>query len=385
MASNTNEKKPRHLLYVGIGTKMLILFGLLFGVLFLVSYLWFFNFATSLARQDVARELISIAAAVARNINGDDYAALVASDVPGVAELIETEGEEVVTQTQYWGIEDPRYRELVNSLNLFRQMSGTVTDLNGEVRNRVGIYTYVATETEGVVLFIGSASAANTPPGGARFRSEYQTQPAPGAPNYMWEGLSSPIANVEHAIPDEFGTWYSGFAPIYDSQGNIVGAVGVDLRDTTVQALQRQIQEAMLPAAIVALVVLLASVAFISYSISRPIAILTRSAERVAEGDYSEEVITPSRALIGDETALLTDVFDMMVDKVRERQEKLKQQVAELQVIIDEAKREKEVRDIVETEFFQELQRKSAALRARKAQIESGAITPESENKPSTS
>jgi HAMP domain-containing protein len=357
--------KTRHL-NVSIGVKMLVAFTLLFGVLFFATYTWFLNLATGIAMDDIERELGSIAQAVADNINGDDFKSLVQSDLPSVDEMIANQPADVppIEEQRYWGIEDERYRELVDTLFHFRQMSGKVVDLQGVEGPRLGIYTYVATETEGTAEMIGSASAASTPPGGARFRSEYVTQPR-GDINYMWTGLSEPIVNVRNAIPDEYGTWYSGFAPIRDSQGNTVGAVGVDMRDVTVQLVQQQIRNAVLPVLAVLLVVLFVAVLIISYSITRPIAELTRAAQRVGEGDYSEGVIPPVRGFLRDETATLNQVFEMMVDKVRERTESLKQKISELQIMVDETKKDQHVREIVDSDFFRELQAKSVQMRNR--------------------
>jgi HAMP domain-containing protein len=357
--------KTRYL-NISIGVKMLVAFTLLFGVLFFATYTWFLNLATGMALDDIERELGSIAQAVANNINGDDFSGLVQSDLPSIDEMLasQPEGELAVTDQPYYNIQDERYRDMVDTLSRFRQMSGRVVDLQGQESWRLGIYTYVATETTGTVNYIGSASAANNPPGGARFRSEYVTQPR-GNINYMWTGLNESIVNVRNAIPDEYGTWYSGFAPIRDSEGNAVGAVGVDMRDVTVQLVEQQIRNAVLPVLAVLLVVLFIAVLLISYGITRPIAALTRAAQRVGEGDYSEGVIPPVRGVFRDETATLNQVFEMMVDKVRERTESLKQKISELQIMVDETKKDQHVREIVDSDFFRELQAKSAKMRNR--------------------
>ncbi len=55
--------------------------------------------------------------------------------------------------------------------------------------------------------------------------------------------------------------------------------------------------------------------------------------------------------------------FFKMVEGVRKREESLKQQVQQLTIQIDEAKRQKAVKELTETEFFENLQ--AAAQRAR--------------------
>jgi hypothetical protein len=58
-------------------------------------------------------------------------------------------------------------------------------------------------------------------------------------------------------------------------------------------------------------------------------------------------------------------VFETMMDKVRQREEKLKQQVTELKIEIDQTKRQKQVSEIVDTDFFQDLVIKARKLRNR--------------------
>jgi hypothetical protein len=57
-----------------------------------------------------------------------------------------------------------------------------------------------------------------------------------------------------------------------------------------------------------------------------------------------------------------------MVDKVRLREQALRQQVEELRIEIDETNRQKQVSEIVESDFFQGLQERARTMRQRKRQ-----------------
>jgi nitrogen fixation/metabolism regulation signal transduction histidine kinase len=111
-----------------------------------------------------------------------------------------------------------------------------------------------------------------------------------------------------------------------------------------------------------------------SYQISQPIITLTRSAERVAEGDYSEGVIPELLGFVRDETTTLAEVFRQMVAKVAAREQRLKEQVRELRIEIDEVKRKEQVREIVETDFFQDLKIKAHAMRSRSGRPKQDAL-----------
>ncbi len=54
--------------------------------------------------------------------------------------------------------------------------------------------------------------------------------------------------------------------------------------------------------------------------------------------------------------------------QVRQREQALKAQIRELQIVIDESKREAQVGEIVETDFFRELQERAQAMRVRKSE-----------------
>jgi signal transduction histidine kinase len=162
-----------------------------------------------------------------------------------------------------------------------------------------------------------------------------------------------------------WGEWYSAFAPIYDSEGNAVGAVGVDMRVTIFKELGQRIMNSILISFPVSLAVMSLMVIGISVNISRPIIQLTASAELVAQGKYEEAIAPEHDPLIRDETYTLSTVFELMVDKVREREQKLKERIQELEIVIDEGKKVAQVQEIVESEFFVDLKEKAAQMRGR--------------------
>ena len=64
-----------------------------------------------------------------------------------------------------------------------------------------------------------------------------------------------------------------------------------------------------------------------------------------------------------DALGQLARVFQRMANEVRTREERLKQQVQELRIEIDEARQAQKVAEITETEFFQRLRDQAADLR----------------------
>ena len=101
--------------------------------------------------------------------------------------------------------------------------------------------------------------------------------------------------------------------------------------------------------------------------------------QRIAEGDYSfaiQQIKDNQDSIAGvrqpDEAraAELLSAFFRLVEGVKQREETLKQQVRELKIQIDEAKRKQEVEDLTGSDFFARLKAQSEELRRQRARDE---------------
>jgi CRP-like cAMP-binding protein len=93
---------------------------------------------------------------------------------------------------------------------------------------------------------------------------------------------------------------------------------------------------------------------------------VTAAAVAVEAGVYEPESLDQVAART-DELGQLGRVFQRMVREVYSREQRLKQQVAELRIEIDEAKKERQVAEITETEYFQQLKMKASQLRSTRS------------------
>ncbi|WP_242055370.1 Nif11-like leader peptide family RiPP precursor [Nostoc flagelliforme] len=110
-------------------------------------------------------------------------------------------------------------------------------------------------------------------------------------------------------------------------------------------------------AAIIALV--------LARSIAKPIRILTKSAQSLVEQDDFDDHQLAKASYANDDIGQLVHVFLQMAQEVKAREQKLKQQVLELNVEIDEAKKARQVADITQTDYFQQLQQKAQTIKGR--------------------
>ena len=90
-------------------------------------------------------------------------------------------------------------------------------------------------------------------------------------------------------------------------------------------------------------------------------------ARLVAEGKYKTamEHITGEGGEADRALAAVADAVTSMVRAVQEREEQLRREVADLRIQIDEKKRQRQVAEITETEYFSDLSQQARRLRKR--------------------
>jgi HAMP domain-containing protein len=116
----------------------------------------------------------------------------------------------------------------------------------------------------------------------------------------------------------------------------------------------------------VAVIVVGASISFLlSSSITQPVRKLTGAARAIERGERFEPERIASLTRARDELAQLARVFSQMAVEVQAREERLKRQVEELRIKIDEVKKAKQVAEITETEYFRYLREHAAEMRKR--------------------
>lgn len=89
---------------------------------------------------------------------------------------------------------------------------------------------------------------------------------------------------------------------------------------------------------------------------------ITTAAAAVEDGTFQLNMLD-SITVRQDELGQLARVFQQMVRQVQHREEKLKRQVEELRIEIDQTRRIQDVSQITETDYFQQLKRKVKQLR----------------------
>lgn len=113
-------------------------------------------------------------------------------------------------------------------------------------------------------------------------------------------------------------------------------------------------------------VFIVTNAALMAQSMTRPLLRLITAAQAMECGHLTAQEAAELKDIHGnDEIAQLSKMFGTMAQEVIQREENLRKHVQELQIIIDEQKRSDQVKEIVETDFFRDLQQKAHAMRRR--------------------
>ncbi|MBN1286570.1 MAG: HAMP domain-containing protein [Anaerolineae bacterium] len=138
------------------------------------------------------------------------------------------------------------------------------------------------------------------------------------------------------------------------------------------------LQSALIVVAVGVIVIALA--VLVAQGIARPVSALTQAAESIeADVTHFDPVPLEGTARSESDIGRLARVFIRMAQEVKAREERLKQQVMELRIEIDQVKKEKEVIQIVESDAFQEARARAKAARERRAGAETPPDSTESE------
>jgi HAMP domain-containing protein len=114
---------------------------------------------------------------------------------------------------------------------------------------------------------------------------------------------------------------------------------------------------------VIALVVL---VTLLARRITRPLVELTEAARIMEQGELdTTRLDTVQSRRLTDEVSTLALVFQDMAVKVQLRQRRLQERIAQLNIQIDEQKREQQVAEVAESDYFQKLQANAQVMRSR--------------------
>jgi len=136
---------------------------------------------------------------------------------------------------------------------------------------------------------------------------------------------------------DEYGTFLSAYAPIYTKSGERVGVLGVDITADKVIAKERQFLNQSLTIFLLSLPIVALLGYFLGWLVAAPLARLTATAVKIAEGNLEERAAVPANSR---EAALLAYTFNTMTTRLRETLTSTERKVEERTAELAEATRQ---------------------------------------------
>ncbi len=167
-------------------------------------------------------------------------------------------------------------------------------------------FIYTMRKRDGVLEFVVDADQED----GAAIGEEYETY------DVIDKALEGNAVVDEEVTTDEWGSVYSGFAPIYDSKGNIAGIVGVDCSVDTINARVADMGRTILIIGITAFVIAILAAFAVGRFMTRNIMLIQGKMDEMAKsgGDLTRSIDLKS----GDELENVAGSFNEFLDKLKD-------------------------------------------------------------------
>lgn len=250
------------------------------------------------------------------------------------------------------GVDQPRIIELGTSADLLDQLAATM----GPERLADEVVLGGHINSIRIVDHNFQTVAFSVPPGAGDLATDW-TQVTPEQRGAIISGEPTTVQR---------GTELQVVSPIFDADQRVTGAVLVSLPTVRVQEALRENLRAAMAVAVSALAVGVVASVLIARWVTLPVVQLTEAAESVEAGECEPDTLDQV-AQRRDKLGHLAKVFQSMAREVQLREQRLKAQVQELTIEIDRSREARQVAEITETDYFQDLQAKARTLRARPA------------------
>jgi|GEM_PF-2829521 len=315
---------------LNIRMKLLLVFMSVFTVFLLGVFYWFYQFSTTQLMGQLRQNLIVSACTAASMINAGDH-----------TRVFEGGGENTAD-----------YEEIANILRLARDANPNLTAVYTMAKSSSGDPNELLFVVEAEEVYEERAHLGET----------YNSSSSPE----MLKAFDGPTTDVNMSA-DDFGVWLSGYAPILDENGVAVAIVGVDMDAGEIVEMQAYIRNISVAVFLLAFVSVFLAVIFASGAITKPLSQITEVARSLENDQPYDPAQLADVTDNADELGMLARVFNEMALQVQQRTQKLKEEVVQLRIEIDATKRQKQVSEIVDSEYFKELKEKTGALRRRRS------------------
>ncbi|MGA7932157.1 MAG: HAMP domain-containing sensor histidine kinase, partial [Kovacikia sp.] len=287
--------------------KLLLGFSLVFSVVFAGAFYWFYTFTTEKTISRLRTDMKSTLLGASKGINVKELLDLYAEGKPNAAGFSD----------------DARFRHQLawfETVHNIEPRAWLYTYIVGKAENnrRVGKPTVAPNQLE--IIYLVDLWANYNPSKSVQFLES-------GIPGAVTHEVieKGKIAETPDIYTDKWGTWLSAFAPLQDSKGKVVAILGVDIEANYVLKVQQEIRDKVWLSFFSAYAVLFILVYILSGVLTKHLIELTRSAERIAEGNYDQALSFANKSCFPDEMNTLAQIFEVMIGSIRTREQMIRE------------------------------------------------------------
>ncbi|MGN0368037.1 MAG: methyl-accepting chemotaxis protein [Wujia sp.] len=173
-------------------------------------------------------------------------------------------------------------------------------------------YIYTMRREGDAVVFVVDADQED----GAAIEEEYESY------DKIEEALDGTVSLDDEVTTDEWGSYYSAFAPIKGENGETIGIVGVDCSVDTIDAKTKAMTKRLLLAELFCLVVAFLLATVVGKIMAKHVLAINTKVDNLAnsEGDLTQKIQVQS----GDELECVANNFNVFLDKLHGMMTKVK-------------------------------------------------------------
>ncbi len=292
---------------VSLRVKILLGFSMVFSIVFAGAFYWFYNFSTEKSLSRLRADMKSTLIGAVRGVDTKELLALYNEGKPNASGFSD----------------DERFQHQLawfETVHRIEPRAWLYTYVAGKASNnrRVGVSSVRQNELE--IIYLVDLWAKYNPSKSVRFLES-------GVPGLVTQQVleRGEIVENKDIYTDKWGTWLSAFAPLKDSNGEVRAVLGIDIQADYVRSLQQEIRDKVWLTFAITYAILFVLIYILSGILTKHLTELTRSAERIAEGNYDQALSFSNRSQFPDEMNTLAQVFEVMIDSIRTREQLIRE------------------------------------------------------------
>ncbi|MEB3357462.1 MAG: HAMP domain-containing sensor histidine kinase [Synechococcales bacterium] len=293
--------------FVSLRTKLLVWFTVSFSLVFVAVFFWFYIFATQEAIARLRKDMQETLLGAAKGVDVDELLSLYADGQPNATGFSD----------------DERYQRQLAWFDAVHQTEPQAWFYsfiigNSQANRRVGPSAVAPGELE--LIYLVDLWARYDPQKASKFLES-------DIPSVRGIQVLEQKTLVEFPdiYTDRWGTWLSAAAPLLDESGNVVAVLGLDIEASYVVQLQQRFRRRLVTAFGVTYSVLFILIYGIATTLTRQLTQLSASTEQIAVGNYDHSLFPSPNARFPDEMNHLARVFGMMIERIRIREQLIRE------------------------------------------------------------